>query len=241
MIRSIDNKIFIIEGYLHRDTCNFLTTAFKERMEETARGGIIGGPSFSRNSYSKGLSNNNDMFEYDEFPNFNLGLDVLSGLGNRMQKTISDHYKNEYYVKSMFFSKMVQGARNTLHMDNWYETFDNKLKPRPFNREDRSGLLYLNDDYEGGELYFPFQDFTYKPPAGTFIFFEGNKDVPHEVNTVKSGNRYNVISFYGDMSNFTRDTNPDMELFNIQETQISVESLKNIKETVWEYDDYGIK
>lgn len=241
MIRNEGGKIFIIENYLHRDTCHFLTTAFQERMQKTARGGIIGGPSFSRNSFDRGLSSNNDMFEYDEFTNFNIGLDLMSGLGHRMQKTISDHYKNEYYVKSMFFSKMLEGGRNTLHMDNWYETFDNRLKPRPFNLLDRSGLLYLNDDYEGGELYFPLQNFKYKPPTGTFIFFEGNQDVPHEVHTVKRGERYNIISFYGDASNFTRDTNPDIELYNVQETQITVESLSKIKEKVWEYDDYGIE
>lgn len=240
MIRVEFDKIFIVENYLNKDTCHFLTTAFKERMQETARDGIVGGPSFSRNSFDRGLSSNNNMFEYDQFPNFNIGLDIMSGLGHRMQKTISDFYKNEYYVKSMFFSKMLEGGRNTLHMDNWYETFDNRLKPRPYNKDDRSGLLYLNDNYEGGELHFPLQNFTYKPPTGTFIFFEGNEEVPHEVNTIKSGERYNIITFYGDMSNFTRDTNPDIELYNVQETQITVESLSKIKEKVWEYDDYGI-
>jgi hypothetical protein len=240
MIRIVKDKIFIIENYLGADSCKFLTNAFHERMEETGRGGIVGGPSFSRSNYNKGLSSANDMFEYDQFERFNIGLDLMSGLGYRMQKTISDHYKNDYYVKSMFFSKMVEGGRNTLHMDNWYQTFDGKLKPRPFNRDDRSGLLYLNDDYEGGELYFPLQDFEYKPKAGTFIFFEGNQEVPHEVNLVKSGTRYNIISFYGDSSNFTVDTNPSIEALNVMETQATVDSLKNIKEIVWEYDDYGI-
>lgn len=241
MIVSVEDKVFYIENYLSKDSCEFLTKAFNERLAETPRKGIFGGPSFSKRNISDGASNGNNMFQYDEFTNFNIGLDLMSGLAYRMQKTISDHYHNEYYIKSLMYSKMTTGSKNNLHMDNWYQTTDKKIKPRPYNKLDRSGLLYLNDDYEGGEIYFPKQHWRVKPKAGTLIFFEGNFDCPHEVEEVISGARHNLISFYSDISVFTRDTNPDDEGFNLQEDRCTLEVMSDPKNIVWEYDDYGIK
>lgn len=239
MIKSIDEKIFIVEDYLHPDTCAFLANCFDLRVEETPRFGIFGGPSYSKKNDSDGLSDGQKYFKYDSSAEFNIGLDIMAGIVERTAKTISDHYNNEYYLKSMFWSRMLEGGKNTLHMDNWYENFDNELRPRPYNKYDRSGLLYLTDDYEGGELYFPNQDLKLKPKAGTFIFFEGNQDVVHEVLQVKSGVRCNIISFYGDSNNYTLDTNSILDQYPIRETQSTVESLKNIKEIVQEYDRFN--
>jgi predicted 2-oxoglutarate/Fe(II)-dependent dioxygenase YbiX len=49
--------------------------------------------------------------------------------------------------------------------------------------------MYLNDDYDGGEISFPGLGFTYRPIAGDILLFKGN--IPHEVFPVKSGVRYN--------------------------------------------------
>jgi predicted 2-oxoglutarate/Fe(II)-dependent dioxygenase YbiX len=81
---------------------------------------------------------------------------------------------------------MVQGASNGLHLD----TFDeDKLY-------DRSGILYLNDNYEGGEINFPEQGIKIKPEAGTLLVFFGDESRPHEVCEVTNGQRYNLVSFY---------------------------------------------
>jgi hypothetical protein len=60
----------------------------------------------------------------------------------------------------------------------------------------RSMLFYLNDDYEGGELYFPALDFEYKPKAGDFITFPSYRKYTHGVRPVLSGsNRYVISNF----------------------------------------------
>lgn len=66
-----------------------------------------------------------------------------------------------------------------------------------------SALLYLTDDYEGGEILFytnnsdKSEDATaYKPKAGSLIYFKGDKETPHSVNTVTNGERSNIILFY---------------------------------------------
>jgi hypothetical protein len=53
-----------------------------------------------------------------------------------------------------------------------------------------ASLIYINDDYDGGEIKFIDHDFTIKPKSGTLILFPGNKYYSHEVLEVKSGERY---------------------------------------------------
>ena len=52
-----------------------------------------------------------------------------------------------------------------------------------------SGITYLNDDYEGGELYFTALDIAIKPKAGMFLGFTGGFHHEHSVLRVESGNR----------------------------------------------------
>lgn len=49
-------------------------------------------------------------------------------------------------------------------------------------------MLYLNDDYEGGELAFPDLNVKYKALAGDIIMYKAN--IPHEVLPLVSGVRY---------------------------------------------------
>lgn len=51
-------------------------------------------------------------------------------------------------------------------------------------------VTYLNDDYEGGEIYFPNQDITIKPKAGSLVMFPSGEPYMHEAKPVKSGKKY---------------------------------------------------
>jgi predicted 2-oxoglutarate/Fe(II)-dependent dioxygenase YbiX len=59
-----------------------------------------------------------------------------------------------------------------------------------------SSILYLNDDYEGGELYFEGLDLLVKPKANQLIFFPSGAEFRHEVKPVIKGDRYTLASFY---------------------------------------------
>mgnify|MGYP000379967471 FL=1 len=55
-----------------------------------------------------------------------------------------------------------------------------------------SSVFYLNDDYDGGELFFPEFDLTIKPKLGDLITFPTNSMYMHAVKEVKSGTRYTI-------------------------------------------------
>lgn len=57
-------------------------------------------------------------------------------------------------------------------------------------------ILYLNDDYEGGELFFVNKDFKVKPKPRSLLVFPGTSDFEHGVEFVKDGPiRYVMVSF----------------------------------------------
>ena len=53
-------------------------------------------------------------------------------------------------------------------------------------------IVYLNDDFEGGELFFPQHNLTIKPEAGMMVAFPGNLYFIHEVKEVISGSRKTI-------------------------------------------------
>lgn len=97
---------------------------------------------------------------------------------------------NRYTMKPMKLTKIVMhkyilGASSPPHADVF-----------PI-----ATLLYLNDDYYGGELYFPNQNFEIKPSARSLLVFDGGGENIHGVKKV-SGNldenrpRYVLVAFW---------------------------------------------
>ena len=61
---------------------------------------------------------------------------------------------------------------------------------------DYGSIIYLNEDYEGGEIFFPKYDIHIKPKAGTLIFFPSTNMYAHGVTEVVSGIRYTSPHFW---------------------------------------------
>ena len=56
-----------------------------------------------------------------------------------------------------------------------------------------TGSIKLNDDYTGGELYFPRQDFSNQDvPVGKCILFPSQVSHPHRVNELLSGTKLSL-------------------------------------------------
>ena len=55
-------------------------------------------------------------------------------------------------------------------------------------------VAYVNDDYEGGELYFRLQNLKIKPQAGDLYIFPSNYMYPHVAMPVNSGTKYSIVT-----------------------------------------------
>ncbi len=51
-------------------------------------------------------------------------------------------------------------------------------------------MYYINDDYEGGEIFFPDYDLKIKPKSNSLVMFPGNENYLHGVLEVLDGFRY---------------------------------------------------
>jgi len=87
------------------------------------------------------------------------------------------------------------------HMNPHCDVLD-VITGQPFeNCEERiyTGVLYLNDDYEGGETFFPYLDVKIKPEKGKLLLFPSNIGYIHGVNKVSGKTRYTMPIWFKNM------------------------------------------
>lgn len=68
----------------------------------------------------------------------------------------------------------------------------------PLTPRSISTILYLNDEYSGGEIYFRYFDFKYKPKFGDFIVFPSNYAYSHESMPITNGTKYAIVDFWSE-------------------------------------------
>jgi predicted 2-oxoglutarate/Fe(II)-dependent dioxygenase YbiX len=59
-----------------------------------------------------------------------------------------------------------------------------------------SFVVYINDDYEGGELYFQDLDVTIKPEAGSIALFPAKLPYSHGSNQLINGRKVFIPHFW---------------------------------------------
>lgn len=104
---------------------------------------------------------------------------------NQVHKGLNG-FVNPIYVFKSFGSIWVSGTKGGLHLD--------AQDPEPFI--EWSTIIYLNDpsEYEGGIIYFPNQDFEYKPRKYSAVFFpSAGSEYIHGITTVTSGIRHTAL------------------------------------------------
>jgi hypothetical protein len=189
-IEELAEGIFLVKEYISKDTAKFLIDAVSPHLIETPREHIYG------DLMGESLSPPDSVGTYKDIIDYNVSIDVYNGLLSSINTLVSEKFQSPHKVKSYFFSCMESGAINEMHMDNHHKDENGEIHVRTKYISNKSGLLYLNDDYEGGELVFPEQGLSIKPETGSLIFFEGDYKKPHGVNKVIFGPRYNLVTFY---------------------------------------------
>jgi hypothetical protein len=59
-----------------------------------------------------------------------------------------------------------------------------------------SANIYINNDYDGGSLYFPDYDITINHTPGQLVFFPGTLQYNHAVHKVENGTRWNLLTHF---------------------------------------------
>jgi hypothetical protein len=120
---------------------------------------------------------------------------TIDKIVKRLKIEVDSFYNIDAMPTNPAIVRWLPGQYQLPHADKELHEGDNEGLPNDFPYYDIAGLFYLNDDYEGGELYFPQHNTEFKPKAGAAYFFPGDKNYLHGVKEIKSGIRY-VIPFF---------------------------------------------
>jgi hypothetical protein len=128
----------------------------------------------------------------EELAKYNLEFGFFENLIKKCQEAIETVFGKPVRATTLHGQKWDVGGFAHPHSDN--SDFDGN--PSPFQTNKYVGILYLTDDYEGGELYFPEHSLELKAKAYSYFVFPGGVENIHGVKEVLSGVRHTMISFW---------------------------------------------
>jgi len=166
------HRITVVDNFITKDDAQ---TLISQQLD----------PNAERNEYPKYYS---DRYGGTSLPYNKIVQDIMIKYGhkaNEMHKALNG-FKNDIYVFKGFGSQWTVGSKGNLHID--------AQGPEPFI--EFSTIMYLNneEEYDGGVIYFPNQDFQYKPKQYSAVFFPGaGTEYIHGITTVTRGERFTAL------------------------------------------------
>jgi 2OG-Fe(II) oxygenase superfamily len=133
---------------------------------------------------------------------------IIEGMVARLKIEVDKYFQVDAIPTSPAMVRWLPGQLQMPHADKELHEEPNRGVPNDFPYYDIAGLFYINDDYEGGELYFPLQGIQFKPKRGAAYFFPGDMNYIHGVTEIKSGIRY-TCPFFWTIAKHTGDKQPD--------------------------------
>jgi hypothetical protein len=110
----------------------------------------------------------------------------------KMQLALEEIYCLELSPRPPVIMKWRPGTEQRPHADKQIEDG----RPNAFADYDLNSLFYYNDDFEGGNLYYPQHDIVVRPKPGLAVAHPGDINYLHGVTMVTNGYRYTTPSFY---------------------------------------------
>jgi hypothetical protein len=143
------------------------------------------------------------LYDASYWSNRQCGSNILKEISPQVHSIVEKYIiKMKNYLESEFnvllfhrpaiIVRWFPGLEQKPHSDKQL----NDGSPNPFPTYDINSLFYYNDDFEGGELYYPEHDIIIKPSPGLAVAHPGDINYLHGVKTVTYGERFTTPSFY---------------------------------------------
>ena len=122
---------------------------------------------------------------------------IINDIQRRIKREIDKFYKVVAQPTGPSIVRWMPGYKQEPHADKEIYNYEkNSWESNSNPLYDIGSVFYLNNDYEGGEIYFPQFDIHIRPKAGDMYFFPGDRNYLHGVKEVTSGTRYTCPTFF---------------------------------------------
>jgi hypothetical protein len=123
------------------------------------------------------------------YPQFAELKNIYNDTANAIRACMTD-YQSRYninmeYMEAINFIRYGENQHFQVHTDHGFSYTCTV-----------SSVVYFNDDYEGGELWFPYLDLTFKPEAGDIVMFPSTFIYAHAARPVTSGVKYSGVTMF---------------------------------------------
>ncbi|WP_455221856.1 2OG-Fe(II) oxygenase [Kaarinaea lacus] len=98
------------------------------------------------------------------------------------------------WIESPDLMRYREGGHYIKHADSQNMDLATRMWSKVIDR-DLSMLIYLNGDYEGGELSFYKLNYQIRPRAGAVVLFPSDHRFLHQAESVTKGIRYAIVSW----------------------------------------------
>lgn len=164
--------IFEVEDFILPEICDSIVEWFKNQKKLDTNTG-------------------SDLFDNRTIPYSNIENVDIKRIVNNYRFDITslarEKFKQKLYPDYTDLVYWPSGLSMDVHADSvWLDG-----TPALFPYRYCAGICYLNDDYEGGETFFPNFNIKIKPKKGKVVLFSSNLEHQHGVKEVK-GERYTM-------------------------------------------------
>jgi predicted 2-oxoglutarate/Fe(II)-dependent dioxygenase YbiX len=191
LVENLDYGINLYRNAISQEDCQRVITMLEEEISLGKNGIQWHGAKVNGKERTTHARNCYDLkFKKDQLGKYISDSDVLKecydivdvGLNKSLR-----HYESVWnftinYKEAFNFVKYLPGEFFKIHADHG-----------PYYTCTVSAVVYLNDDYEGGEIEFPRHNLTLKPKAGDIILSPSNFVYEHASLNVSSGTKYSVV------------------------------------------------
>ena len=124
------------------------------------------------------------------FQDKELQKEIFKIIDETLHRSLSA-YRDLYFLPEITYLtiealKYEPGEKYVMHYDDGSKHVSNRVT---------SCVIYLNDDYEGGEIEFCNFDIKVKPVKNSMVLFPSNYPYMHTAHQVHSGTRYAINIF----------------------------------------------
>ncbi len=187
---NLDYGIHLYSNAISKEKCDFIISTLESEVEKDntlrwqgAKVNDVEDKLTARNCFDIKYKREN-LGKYQKY-NQNL-FDIHEIVENQLDLCLQ-HYESLWHLK-MNYKEAFNFVKYS--KDEYFKTH---VDHGPYYTCTVSAVVYLNDDYDGGELDFIRHNLSIKPKAGDIAIFPSNFVYEHESKSITEGVKYSVV------------------------------------------------